>query len=129
MADYSKVNLAEQEDAAPGSGMEGMSFRGARDALGDERTATSLQSLDAGVRQPFGHRHGEEEEVYVVLSGSGRIQVEGDAVDLQPLDAIRVAPGSMRALEAGPEGLRFLAFGSPGGGATDVDMQLGWWGD
>ena len=52
-----------------------------------------------------------------------------DEVDLAPLDAVRVPPKSMRAFEAGPDGLRFLAFGSPGNGATDADMQPGWWGD
>jgi mannose-6-phosphate isomerase-like protein (cupin superfamily) len=64
-----------------------------------------------GKRSPFAHRHAGAEEVYVVLAGSGRIKVDDQLIDVQPLDAIRVAPEVARAFEAGPDGLEFLAFG------------------
>jgi mannose-6-phosphate isomerase-like protein (cupin superfamily) len=98
-------------------------------ALGGERTGLSLQSIDPGGRRPFGHRHGEEEEVYVVLSGAGTIRVGDEEIALAELDAVRVAPGAPRALEAGPDGLRFIAFGSPGSGGADAETMPGWWGD
>jgi hypothetical protein len=53
------------------------------------------------------------EEIYVVLAGSGRINLDGEIVELRPLDAIRVAPEVARAFEAGPDGLEILVFGPP----------------
>ena len=48
--------------------------------------------LRPGKRQPFAHRHEEAEEIYVVLSGSGRVKLDDEIVDLGTMDAIRVAP-------------------------------------
>jgi hypothetical protein len=50
-------------------------------------------------------------------------------VELRPMDAVRVAPGVTRAIEAGPDGIEFVALGSPGGGRADGEMLRGWWGD
>lgn len=69
-------------------------------------------------RQGWAHRHSVVEETYVTLNGSGRILVDEQSIDLAPLVAVRVAPASARELEAGPDGLEVLAFGShsPGDG-------------
>jgi len=124
---YDKRNLREVEDMARASGIEGMEARFPKRELGSELGAVSLQRLEPGVRQPFGHRHEEQEEHYVVVDGSGRINVGGEVVELAPWDVIRVAAGEMRALEAGPDGLEFLAFGAPIGESQPI-MEPGWWG-
>ncbi len=129
MGDFSKVNLLELEDMAPKFGVTTMSFRGARDALGGERVALSHQTVAPGERQPFGHRHGQEEEVYVILSGGGRMALGDDVQDIRAHDAIRVAPGVPRAFEAGSDGLELIAFGTPGSGAQDAEQMPGWWPD
>lgn len=129
MAAHTKVHLEDLDDAAPGAGMDGISFRGARDALGCEQTGLSLQTLEPGVRQPFGHAHGEEEEIYVVLEGSGTVMCGDDPVAVRALDAVRIGSGVTRAVEAGDDGLTFLAFGGPGNGVADAEMRPGWWGD
>jgi mannose-6-phosphate isomerase-like protein (cupin superfamily) len=129
MANHQVVNLAELEDSAPGFGVENMSFRGARDALGCEKTGLSLQSLEPGARQPFGHAHGDEEEIYVVVSGSGTVMCDDDPVAVREMDALRIGPGVTRAVEAGDDGITFLAFGGPGHGNADAEMRPGWWGD
>jgi uncharacterized cupin superfamily protein len=69
-------------------------------------------------RQGWAHRHSVAEEIYVTLTGSGRIIVDAESIELRPLVAVRVAPASTRALKAGPDGLEVLAFGShsPGNG-------------
>ena len=128
MPDFNVVQLNDLEDFAAKSGIDTMSFRGARDALGCERSGLSLQSIAPGVRQPFGHRHGEEEEIYVILSGAGRVRVDDAEAEVGELDAIRVAPGAIRAFEAGPDGLQMLAFGNVGAGAGDAETVNGWWG-
>ena len=53
----------------------------------------------------------EAEEVYVVLSGSGRVKLDDAVVDLRRLDALRVAPAVTRGFGAGPDGLELLVFG------------------
>ena len=51
-----------------------------------------------GFRAPMGHSHREQEEVYVVVSGAGRIKLNDDIVELRQWDAVRVAPETVRAL-------------------------------
>lgn len=67
--------------------------------------------IHPGKRSPFTHRHKSAEEIYVVLSGSGRVKLDEEIRDVAPLDAIRVAPHTPRAFEAGEDGLELLAFG------------------
>jgi len=95
----------------------------ARQALAAERTGVSFFRLLPGKRSPFTHRHTDAEEVYVVLGGSGRVKLDGELLDVGPLDCIRVAPTTARAFEAGPDGLEFLAFGAhhPGDGEPVQD--------
>jgi uncharacterized cupin superfamily protein len=113
MAGHTKVNLREVEDFAPEHGFgERQEARFAREALDCEQTGISLQRIKPGQRQGFGHSHGEDEEVYVVLSGSGRAKLDDELVELGPMDAIRVAPAVARSFEAGPEGLELIAFGT-----------------
>lgn len=71
-------------------------------------------------RQGWAHRHSVVEEIYVTLNGSGRIIVDEQSIDLAPLVAVRVAPACARELEAGPDGLEVLAFGSHSPGDGEV---------
>jgi quinol monooxygenase YgiN len=120
------VNLEEVEDSAPKFGFgEIGEARFARGDLGAMGTGLSLQRLRPGVRQAFGHHHHLDEEIYVVLAGSGRIAVGEEIREVRRLDAIRVAPGSKRAFEAGPDGLEFLAMGMHHAG--DAQIVPGFW--
>ena len=121
---FTKVSLAAVDDAAPGNGFgHRWEARVARTALAAERTGVTLFRLRPGKRSPFTHRHTEAEEIYVVLSGTGRAKLDGQLVDVVPLDCIRVAPATARAFEAGPDGLELLAFGPhhPGDGEPVKD--------
>jgi quercetin dioxygenase-like cupin family protein len=128
MAGYTHVNLKQVEDMAPKFGMApGLESRFARDALRTEKSAMSYFRIAPGFRAPFGHRHAEQEEIYVVISGTARIKVDDNEIDLGTLDAIRVAPDAARALEGGPDGAEVLAFGAPKPAQQDVEMLQGWW--
>src|SRR5881392_1028607 len=103
-APYTYKKLNEVEDSAPKFGMaELQEARFANDALDAERTGVSLHRLRPGKRQAFGHRHDQAEEVYVVLAGSGRVKLNDEIVELEPLDALRVAPRVTRQFEAGSD--------------------------
>ena len=104
-------------------------FRMAAAALGSEHGALSYQRLAPGFRLPFGHRHARQEEIYVVVGGGGRMKVEDDVVELERWTAVRVAPGTVRAVEAGVDGVELLIFGAPRTGPGDAEMVAGWWTD
>jgi quercetin dioxygenase-like cupin family protein len=128
MSGYTMKNLKDVEDQAARHGMSpAVEARFARDELECEQVAVSYQRLAPGVRQPFGHRHRTHEELYVVTGGGGRVKVDEDIVELGPLDVVRVAPGSVRAFEGGPDGIELLAFGPYG--TTDGELVPEWWTD
>jgi mannose-6-phosphate isomerase-like protein (cupin superfamily) len=120
---YTKKNLCAVEDSAVKFGLsETQEARFARDDLGAEQTGMNFLRVKPSQREAFAHLHREAEEVYVVLSGSGRVKLDDDLVELAPLDAVRVSPGVTRSFEAGPDGLDVLIFGPHvGGDAETVD--------
>ena len=125
---YTLKKLTDIEDSAPKSGFgDVQEARFAKDALDAEDTGLSYHRLKAEQRQPFAHKHDRAEEVYVVVTGSGRVKLDDEVVELQALDAIRVAPEVTRAFEAGPSGLDLLAFGRRCDG--DGEVLMGWWAD
>ena len=127
-APYTLKQLTDVEDAAPNFGFEEFQeARFAKDDLETEDTGFTYQRLNPDARPPFAHRHDDAEEVYVVMSGSGRAKLDDDIVDLARLDALRVAPKVTRAFEAGPEGLELLAFGPRHDG--DGEVIENWWTD
>jgi mannose-6-phosphate isomerase-like protein (cupin superfamily) len=130
MSGYTKVNLRRDvEDQAPKFGMPSeLHARFARTPIEGETLGISLISLDPDFRLPFGHKHEGQEEVYVVVRGSGRIKVEDEIVDLAAWDAIRIGKDTWRNMEAGPEGIEFLAFGA-GDDPLDAEVASGWWSD
>jgi mannose-6-phosphate isomerase-like protein (cupin superfamily) len=125
---YTLKKLTDVEDSGLKFGMA--EIQEARFAGGDleaEQTGVSLHNVKAGRRQPFAHKHDQAEEIYVVLSGSGRVKLDDEIVGIEKLDAIRVSPGVMRAFEAGDSGLQLLAFGPHHEG--DGEVVQGWWAD
>jgi mannose-6-phosphate isomerase-like protein (cupin superfamily) len=130
MPPHTFKNLREVENQAPKFGMpDEMQARFARKALEFEKAGASLFTLAPNFRIPFGHSHAEQEEVYVVVRGSGRVKVGDEILELGELDALRVGPGVMRQWEAGPDGLEYVAFGTPQTGPDEVEMVPGWWSD
>jgi quercetin dioxygenase-like cupin family protein len=105
-----------------------MQARFARTPLEGKSLGLSLFTLGPGFRIPFGHKHEKQEEVYVVVRGSGRVKVENEVVELGQWDAIRFDKDMMRDMEAGPDGLEYLAFGA-GDDPQEVEMAPGWWSD
>jgi mannose-6-phosphate isomerase-like protein (cupin superfamily) len=126
---YTKKNLERVEDSAPKFGYEErQEARFAGQDLDAEATGVAFMRVKPGQRQGFAHKHDEAEEVYVVISGSGRIKLDDEIVDLERLDAIRIAPGVTRALEADDEGLEYLAFGPHHKGDGEL-IHEGFWDD
>jgi len=103
------------------------SVRFAKDELDAERTGITHLRLSPGVRMPFGHKHDQAEEIYVVVAGSGRMKLDDEIIDIVEFDAIRIAPEVGRGFEAGPEGITVLAVGARHDG--DGELMHDWWVD
>jgi mannose-6-phosphate isomerase-like protein (cupin superfamily) len=129
MADYSVVNLKRDvEDMAPKFGLSpGLESRFARQTLGLEKSGLSYFKIAPDFATPFGHVHSEQEEVYLVISGSARAKLGDDLIELSQWDALRVPPGVWRSLAGGPEGAEILAFGAPNTENGDVEMDQDFW--
>ena len=124
---YTKTNLRDVENAAPKFDMpDEMQARFARRDIDGETLGLSLFTLEPGFRIPFGHKHETQEEVYVVVRGSARVKVGDEIVELAQWDAIRFPKNTMRQMEAGPDGVEYLAFGA-GDDPAEVEMAPGWW--
>ena len=109
-----------------------LEFRAATKPLELEQSSLSYQRVPPGYRFPYGHTHKRQEEVYVVVRGSGRMKVDDEIVELKEWDAVRVPPGMWRGYEAGLDGLEILVVGAPNLGEDpreDVDGQRDWWAD
>ena len=128
MPGYTVVNLEEIEDQAPRFGYApNVEARFARVPLELEKSGISLFRFAPGFRMPFGHRHGEQEEVYVIVRGSALIKLDDELVELREWDAVRVPAKTTRGMEAGPEGLEVLAFGAPSTGNRDAELVADFW--
>ena len=104
---HTRINLADVDDAAPANGFGARwEARVAREDLDAEQTGLTYFRLRPGKRSPFVHRHRDAEEVYVILSGTGRVRLDNEIFDVRALDAIRIAAKTARAFEAGPRGPR-----------------------
>jgi quercetin dioxygenase-like cupin family protein len=126
MSDYTLINLKEIEDTA-GARTSEVEGRFARRHLNSRELGVSYFNYAPGFRSPVGHRHREQEEVYVVLSGSGRVMLDDEVREVGRWDVLRVAPQVVRAFEAGPDGLEMIITGSARPEEGDGEMlEIRW---
>ncbi len=125
MPGYTIKNLMELDDAAKASReaavmdeVPDIEARFARSHIDSEHVGLTHMRYGPDTRTPFGHSHREQEEVYVVLSGSGQVKLDDDIRDIGQWDIVRVAPATVRAFHSGPDGLELLIAASdrPEGG-------------
>lgn len=125
---FTHKKLTEVKDSAADFGHgDAMEVRFAQADLEAEETGFSFHRVKPGKRQPFGHRHEDAEEVYVVIRGDGRLKLDDEIIEVETLDAIRVSPEVTRAFEAGDEGLEVIVFGPSREG--DGELDHGFWSD
>src|SRR5262245_23131904 len=130
---FTLTNIKDLQDLGSNfNGPEDLEFRAATKALELEKSGLTYQRVPANYRFPYGHTHKTQEEIYLVVGGSGRMKMDDEIVDVKQWDAVRVPPGTWRGYEAGPEGLEILVIGAPNLGDDprgDVEGQRDWWSD
>lgn len=105
---YSKLNVQDVEGAGPGG-----AFRFVRRELGVEAFGINWIELPPDAE---GREHDEsgsgQEEVNVVVAGSGAYRIDGEELSVRTGDFLRFDPGTTRCPIAGPEGLTLIAIGA-----------------
>jgi len=125
---FTHKNIKEAKDSAPDMGFgEVGEMRFAGSELDASDTGFTYHRLDPNVPGGFGHRHQDAEEVYFVISGSGRAKLDDEIIEIAELDVIRVAPETWRGFSSGPDGLEVVAFGPHHEGDGEIDPE--WWDD
>ena len=103
----------------PGEGPGGV-VKKTRKALGAQAFGFNWFELPPGLK---GREHDEtdsgQEEVMLVVSGSGRLRVDGEEIELRPGRFVRLDPETTRCPVAGDAGLTFVTFGAPVGGGYE----------
>jgi mannose-6-phosphate isomerase-like protein (cupin superfamily) len=123
---YSIKNLKEVEDSAAGRGGD-VEARFGRKHLDSQHLGVSYFRYAPGFRAPYGHRHREQEEAYVIVGGSGRMRLDDEIIDVRQWDAIRVAADVVRAFEAGADGLELIAIGADRPEGGDGELVKDFW--
>jgi mannose-6-phosphate isomerase-like protein (cupin superfamily) len=123
--DWTKTNFAALRDVSPPD--VPIQWRFARSALGSPELGVSRFTYEPGARMPWGHRHREQEELYVVVAGSGRAKLDDEIVELEAWDALRVAPAVIRSFEAGPDGLDVICIGGRRPERSDTEKHPDFW--
>ena len=109
MPDWTRTNFDALRDVSPPE--VPMQWRFARGAIESREIGVSRFTYEPGARMPWAHRHREQEEVYVVVAGSGRARLDDEIIDVGAWDVLRVAPAVVRSFEAGPDGMDVICIG------------------
>jgi mannose-6-phosphate isomerase-like protein (cupin superfamily) len=124
MADYTVKRIDEMEAIVAGA------FKRARAELGVSAFGMNVIDMPPGITDAYPeHDHADDgqEEVYVTLSGSAELEVDGETLRLEPDRMVRIAPGTMRTVRTGDEPVRLLIVGGvPGQSYSPPEIsQLG----
>ena len=122
---WTRKNLVDVRDVSPPD--VAIEWRFARAALGSPELGVSRFTYEPGARMPWGHRHREQEELYVVVAGSGRAKLDDEVIELEAWDALRVAPEVIRSFEAGPDGLDVICIGGRKPDGPDSERFPDFW--
>jgi mannose-6-phosphate isomerase-like protein (cupin superfamily) len=128
MGNWTILNLLDVDDSAAGR-LDGLEARMSRKQIESRDLGVGLFRYGPNVRNPKSHTHREQEEAYVVVSGSGRIRLDDEIHDVKQWDVVRVAPEVLRAFEAGPDGMDVVAVGGPRPEGGDGEMSDSPWPD
>ena len=97
MKNYTKINI----------GNEGRTEL--HEALGLTGAEISVNRLPAGAGVPFVHAHKQNEEIYGILSGKGKVELDGEEIALSAGDWLKIAPTAKRRFSAADdEGITFV---------------------
>jgi mannose-6-phosphate isomerase-like protein (cupin superfamily) len=109
------MEVRSRDDAAPFTTADGSTIRVLLDAeSGGARNQSLAEAVLAPGQATERHYHAETEELYVLLEGTGAMEIEGDERAVGPGDAILIPAGAWHQIRATGDGeLRFLCCCAP----------------
>ena len=129
MAGFTIKNLKDVENSASDVVADSLEARFGRKHLDSEHLGVSYFRYGPDFKAPYGHRHREQEEAYVVVGGSGQLRLDDDVIELKRWDVVRVAPQVVRAFRGGPDGLEIIAIGADRPEGGDGELVEDFWTD
>ena len=116
MPDYTVKRVDEVEASFGGA------FKKLRAELGVSSFGLQVIEMPPNIDQypEHDHAHDGQEEVFGVIAGSGKIEVSGEEVPLEPDVFVRVGPTEPRKIYSGPEGLKLIALGGTPGKVYEI---------
>lgn len=75
------------------------------DKLGLTGAEISINTISAGECVPFIHSHKQNEEIYYVINGSGKVVIDNEEIDLVVGDWVRISPIAQRQFFASKDNL------------------------
>lgn len=97
MKNYTKTNIGNESRAE------------LHQALGLTGAEISINQLPAGAGVPFVHSHKNNEEIYGIISGKGKVMIDGEEIALTAGDWLKIAPAAKRQFSAAAdEGITFV---------------------
>ena len=119
MADLTAKKIDEIPFYQGPHAIPGIRFHSAGKTLGVTAWGMNVLEIDAGCTGYPEHDHAKDgqEEVYVVLKGSGTIDSDGEKTILSEGMLVRVGPSAKRKILSGASGITVLAIGATPGQA------------
>jgi len=106
---YTVVDIDEVEAAGPGGRV-----RFLRRAVGATAFGFNWFELGPGSEGPEHDEIGtQQEEVMIVVSGNGTLEIDGEELPLSARRVVRLDPEAVRQVRAGDDGITFVSIGSP----------------
>ncbi len=60
----------------------------------------SISSMPAGIKLPFNHKHKQNEEVYIFLSGEGTMTLDNEVINVKEGSCVKIMPNAVRTMES-----------------------------
>ena len=127
MSSYTIVNMMDIDDVTS-ERTPGLEGRFGRAQLDSRDLGISHWRYSPNLRPAIAHRHGAQEEAYVIVSGGGWALLDGEVLELRQWDVLRCAPAVVRSFASGPDGMEMIAIGGPKPSeASDGEMLEAAW--
>lgn len=109
------MEVKQRDDQRPFTTVDGSTIRSLLDRTNSSVALQSLAEAELGPGDTTTrHYHRESEEIYYLLMGSGRMDLDGEVRDVRVGDAVLIPPGAWHQItNTGTETLRFLCCCSP----------------
>lgn len=95
------------------------------DALGLTGCEASYNVMAGSAAVPFVHAHKQNEELYLVIAGSGEVYVDGEITPVKEGQAFAIPPEGHRCLKAGPNGMTYICIQAKKGSLESYTMTDG----